>query len=37
MPPPPHIERNFTASDVIRDLVIGITDGLTIPFALAAA
>ncbi len=37
MPPPLHVERNFTASDVIRDLVIGMPDGLTVPFALAAA
>ncbi len=37
MPPPPHNERNFTASDVIRDRVIGRPDGLTVPLALAAA
>ena len=36
MPQTPHIERHFTASDVIRDLVIGMSDGLTVPFALAA-
>lgn len=37
MPPgPPHEERHFTASETIRDLVIGMADGLTVPFALAA-
>ena len=36
MPQTPHIERHFTASDVIRDIVIGMADGLTVPFALAA-
>jgi VIT1/CCC1 family predicted Fe2+/Mn2+ transporter len=32
----PHIERHFTASDTVRDIVIGMSDGLTVPFALAA-
>ncbi len=36
MPRATHIERHFTASEVIRDLVIGMSDGLTVPFALAA-
>jgi len=36
MPQTPHIERHFTASDVVRDIVIGMSDGLTVPFALAA-
>jgi len=36
MPQTPHIERHFTASDVVRDVVIGMADGLTVPFALAA-
>jgi VIT1/CCC1 family predicted Fe2+/Mn2+ transporter len=36
MPQTPHIERHFTASDSIRDVVIGMSDGLTVPFALAA-
>ncbi len=29
-------EKHFTASDTIRDVVIGMSDGLTVPFALAA-
>src|ERR1700730_5350625 len=32
----PHTERHFTASDTVRDIVIGMSDGLTVPFALAA-
>ena len=36
MPQTPHIERHFTSSDVVRDVVIGMSDGLTVPFALAA-
>lgn len=36
MPQTPHIERHFTASEKVRDLVIGMSDGLTVPFALAA-
>lgn len=36
MPQTPHIERHFTAGDVVRDIVIGMSDGLTVPFALAA-
>ena len=36
MPQTPHTERHFTASDVVRDVVIGMADGLTVPFALAA-
>src|SRR5216117_3221037 len=36
MPRTPHIERHFTASDRLRDVVIGMSDGLTVPFALAA-
>ncbi|MEA5598842.1 VIT1/CCC1 transporter family protein [Rivularia sp. UHCC 0363] len=31
-----HIEKHFTASETIRDVVIGMADGLTVPFALAA-
>ena len=33
---PLHIERHFTASEAVRDVVIGMSDGLTVPFALAA-
>ncbi len=36
MPQTPHVERHFTAGDVVRDVVIGMSDGLTVPFALAA-
>src|SRR5882757_8068244 len=36
MPQTPHTERHFTASEVVRDIVIGLSDGLTVPFALAA-
>lgn len=31
-----HIEKHFASSDLIRDIVIGMADGLTVPFALAA-
>ena len=36
MPQTPHIERHFTSSAMVRDIVIGMADGLTVPFALAA-
>ena len=36
MPQTPHMEQHFTASDSVRDVVIGMSDGLTVPFALAA-
>lgn len=36
MPPATHIERHFRASQAVRDIVIGMADGLTVPFALAA-
>jgi VIT1/CCC1 family predicted Fe2+/Mn2+ transporter len=36
MPQTPHVERHFTASEAVRDVVIGMSDGLTVPFALAA-
>lgn len=32
----PHAESHFTSSEVVRDIVIGMSDGLTVPFALAA-
>ncbi len=31
-----HVEGHFQSSDVVRDMVIGLSDGLTVPFALAA-
>jgi vacuolar iron transporter family protein len=36
MPQTTHVERHFTGSEVIRDIAIGMSDGLTVPFALAA-
>ena len=36
MPVTPHVEQHFTAGAVVRDVVIGMSDGLTVPFALAA-
>ncbi len=36
MPATPHIEKHFTATETVRDIVIGMADGLTVPFALAA-
>ena len=31
-----HTEKHFRASDTVRDVVIGMSDGLTVPFAIAA-
>jgi VIT1/CCC1 family predicted Fe2+/Mn2+ transporter len=36
VPQTPHIEKDFTAGTIVRDIVIGMSDGLTVPFALAA-
>ncbi|HEV2436253.1 MAG TPA: VIT1/CCC1 transporter family protein [Verrucomicrobiae bacterium] len=36
MPATPHVEKHFTAGESVRDVVIGMSDGLTVPFALAA-
>lgn len=36
MPQTPHIEKHFTSGQIVRDVVIGMADGLTVPFALAA-
>lgn len=36
MPQTPHVEQHFTASESARDIVIGMSDGLTFPFVLAA-
>jgi VIT1/CCC1 family predicted Fe2+/Mn2+ transporter len=32
----PHIEGHFESTETVRDIVIGLSDGLTVPFALAA-
>ena len=32
----PHNESHFQSSDLVTDIVIGMSDGLTVPFALAA-
>lgn len=36
MPAHAHVEKHFEASETVRDVVIGMSDGLTVPFALAA-
>jgi VIT1/CCC1 family predicted Fe2+/Mn2+ transporter len=36
MPLTPHVETHFTSGEIVRDVVIGMADGLTVPFALAA-
>jgi len=36
MPQTPHLEKHFTGTESVRDIVIGMSDGLTVPFALAA-
>jgi VIT1/CCC1 family predicted Fe2+/Mn2+ transporter len=36
MPATPHIEEHFSGTEAVRDIVIGMSDGLTVPFALAA-
>ena len=36
MPTTPHVEQHFRGSESVRDVVIGMADGLTVPFALAA-
>jgi VIT1/CCC1 family predicted Fe2+/Mn2+ transporter len=35
-PHPPHLETHFQSTETVRDVVIGLSDGLTVPFALAA-
>jgi VIT1/CCC1 family predicted Fe2+/Mn2+ transporter len=32
----PHAEGHFQSTETVRDIVIGLSDGLTVPFALAA-
>src|SRR6478609_4946947 len=36
MPQTSHVEKHFESSLAVRDVVIGMADGLTVPFALAA-
>ena len=36
MPATSHVEQHFRGSESVRDVVIGMADGLTVPFALAA-
>lgn len=36
MPQTQHVEKHFMSSEMVRDIVIGMSDGLTVPFALAA-
>lgn len=36
LPKAEHGERHFTSGAAVRDVVIGMSDGLTVPFALAA-
>ena len=36
MPTITHVDKHFTGSESVRDVVIGMADGLTVPFALAA-
>jgi VIT1/CCC1 family predicted Fe2+/Mn2+ transporter len=36
VPQTQHVEKHFTSSATVRDIVIGMADGLTVPFALAA-
>lgn len=31
-----HKEKHFTSGEIVRDIIIGVSDGLTVPFALAA-
>jgi VIT1/CCC1 family predicted Fe2+/Mn2+ transporter len=35
-PQVPHVEGHFESTATVRDIVIGLSDGLTVPFALAA-
>jgi vacuolar iron transporter family protein len=36
MPTVSHVEKHFNAFECLRDVVVGIADDLTVPFALAA-
>jgi hypothetical protein len=33
---PAHLEQHSAHNDIIRDIIIGFADGLTVPFALTA-
>ncbi|CAO3678982.1 unnamed protein product [Umbelopsis ramanniana] len=35
-PPYQHLEQHFNAAEVVKDIILGLSDGLTVPFALAA-
>jgi vacuolar iron transporter family protein len=37
VPQTPHVERHFTAGDRVRDIVIGMSDGLTVATSLHAS
>jgi hypothetical protein len=37
MPQTLHVERHFTGSATVRDIVIGMSDGLTVPYSNAAS
>ncbi|KAI9078524.1 hypothetical protein K1719_039462 [Acacia pycnantha] len=32
-----HTEKYFTTGEIVRDIIISISDGLTVPFVLAAS
>lgn len=36
MPQTPHVEKHFSVSEYVRDIVIGVSDGRTVLAALAA-
>lgn len=36
LPDTAHVEAHFQSTELVRDVVIGMSDGLTVPFALAA-
>lgn len=36
MPATAHVDKHFTASATVRDVVIGTADRLTVPFALVS-
>ncbi|KAG2174388.1 hypothetical protein INT43_004411 [Umbelopsis isabellina] len=35
-PPYQHLEHHFNAAEIVKDIILGLSDGLTVPFALAA-